>query len=265
MRKILLAAFMAVCLASATAFAEDERLDISLTGFYAFDSTYDENPMPGIADQSYIWGDFDSIYGNLDFKLRIYKKLFFFGGFRYGAILPNTMYLNSLQNSLTIGGSVWGFHADLAYRLKETDLATMDVYVGFLYGNGVKQFYDYTEAGTVVSAGNFGNYAIALFGPEIGVCGRVSGSCGLGLSADLNVSPYYENATVVAGWTPEPMEESAAGWRYKFEAAGTWTLDTFYLGVGMSYEMIYYGYGDFATHDLTIRYAGPFLRVGLKI
>jgi hypothetical protein len=127
----------------------------------------------------------------------------------------------------------------------------------------VKQFYDYTEGGTVVAEGNFGIYASRFSGRDRRLRKRFGSA--VWVVADMNVSPYYEDATVVTGWAPDPVEESAKGWRYKFEAAGTWTLDNFYMGVGASYEMIYYGYGDFATHDLTIRYAGPFVRIGLKI
>lgn len=253
------------CILAAGAAYPAERLDVSVSGWYPFDSSYNEYPSPTTADQSYIWGKFDNVYGNVDFKLRLYRGLFLFGGFRYGVILPNLMYLNSLANSLTIGGSLWGFHADVAYRLIEDENATLDAYAGFLFGDGMKKFYDYTVSGTVVTPGNFGFYSIQLFGPEIGVSGAIKSSIGIGFAADFNVSPYYENATAVSGWTPELIEESAKGWRYKLEAALTYTVSKAYFELGAAYEMIHYNYGDYATHDLTIRYAGPFLRAGMKI
>lgn len=244
MRKVL---FIIVLLAAAIPAGYSVWMDVELKAWAALDSDYSEYPGVSAPEQDYIWGRFPTSYVQLSLQMQIVDRFYIRAGGQYGVIHPGTMFLDSITNTVAIHGSLWGFHTDAVYRLGERDEEYLDVYLGFLYTSAVKYL------------GSSGAYRIRLFGPQLGVKARGLFTEHFGYYADFFTSPHFENNSDISGIAPSLIEESAAGFRYGFDAAFLWEFDWFSFRVGLKYEKINYYSGQFATHSLDIRYAGPYL------
>ncbi len=230
-----------------------EALTIDLTTWLAPDSEYGEYPGPDALPQNYIWGKFPSDFFKLDVQLQIWDRIYVRLGGQYGIILPSTMYLDSITNSLSIQGDLWGFHTDLAYRLGENSRGYLDIYAGFVYTAAVKHL------------GAAGDYNIVLFGAQLGVKAKSLFTDHFGMYGEVYGFPLFENSTSFPGVPPQLIEESAKGYRYGFDTAFVLEYDWITVRAGVQYERIYYASGPYATHDLGIRYAGPYITLGFRI
>ena len=263
MKKVLVIALFALFTVS-LGFANhnpDSFLNISLRDWYAFDSMYDEYPSPATI-QNYIWGKFPSNFPELSAKVRVYDFIFAEGSFSLINILSSTMYLNSLQENLTIDGSGWLMRANICFRVVESEHGYLDLYTGFRYSAGTKNFYDYSTNGVIVMPGNFGGYSFQMLGAQFGMHARFYFCDIAGLDAVISGTPFFENSSVITGWPGGPTSEHAAGYNYSFRGGVVFDIDDLSLTVGGQYEYMYYGYNDNATHDLTVRYAGPYIEAG---
>ncbi len=228
-------------------------LDIDLTAWTALDSEYGEYPGPTAPEPDYIWGNFPTTYFSLDTQITVWNRFILRLSGTYGIMHPSTMYLDSYTNSLPISGSLWGFHPDIVYRLLDEKDSYLDIYIGFSYTSAVKHL------------GSIGEYSIVLFGAQAGIKGEASLSDHLGIFGEIYGFPLFENSSTVSGVAPQLIEESAKGYRYGFDTALCWTFFWFQLKTGLRYQRIYYKSGEFATHDLGIRYAGPYISLGFHL
>lgn len=231
-------------------------------------SSYDELAGEGFSGEPQrIWGDFDSYYAEADLGLGFLDWLWLRVGGKGGFIAPNSMYLGSEENSLTIGGGIYGFEVGPAFRIALGSDLDIDLGLSFSYTGGVKTFADYAQAGAVVLPGTFGSYAFAMFGPNAFVRGRYRfpRSLPLALSISAYGSPFFENHSAVSGWDPEPKEEFADGYRYGGWAAIEWVLGPFAgVELGWQAERMQYAPGELATHSLGILFSGPFAGLRLR-
>jgi hypothetical protein len=264
MKKLLVTALLSM-IAAGSGFAKHNPasfMDISLRDWYAFDSMYDEYPSPTTPGPMYIWGKFPSNFPELTVKVRVFDFLFAEGSFSLINILNSTMYLNSLQDKLTIDGTGWLIRANICFRVIESDQGYLDLYTGFRYSTGKKNFYDYSSGGSIVNPGNFGYYAFQMLGPQFGMRARFYFCDIIGLDTSISGTPYFENSSEVAGWSPTPKLEHAAGYNYSFKGGIVFDIDNLSITLGGQYEFLYYAYDELTSNDLTIRYAGPYVEVG---
>lgn len=226
---------------------------------------YKEYPGSTTSDSSFIWGNFNTRFIGAELDARIFAMIIINAGYTYGTILGNRMYINSLDNYLTIGGASNGGYANVCIRTIDGMNGYLDIYTGFMYTSAEKKFSDFTSSGTVLNPGEFGSYKINMFGPNFGLRGDWVISSFMGIGGKIEGSPYYENNTVVSGWTAEPIEEYAKGYRYAAEFSVDFKFLLFDLKAGARSEKIHFNSGENATHDLDITYIGPFANVGFSI
>ena len=228
--------------------------------YLAFDSSFEEYPDPKISNRDFIWGNFDTMFFEAGAKANVFAGILVGIRYNYGIILSNRMFLDDIDTYLTIGGFTHSFDISIGYRILQTDRSTLDVFAGFRYAYAMKNFRDYTKNGSVQMPGNFGNYVIHMFGPLVGIELKAPVFDYIGIRTTLVWDPYFENKTVVTGWTPQPIQESATGSRVALDAAIVGEISGFQLDLGYSYESVLFNYGLYATHSLGYVYAGPYLR-----
>jgi len=270
MKKLFLIIFTLISVAILNGGLLDQNMNFSifrLSVSYndAMMSDYKEYPGSTTSDSSFIWGKFNTKFTNVNLDSRIFASLILDIGYTNGNISANKMYINSLQDFLTINGASNGFHANLVFRMIEGMNGYFDIYGGFIYTSAEKKFNDYISSGVSVFPGEFGSYKINMFGPNIGVRADWIVSSFFGIGGKIEGSPYYENNTVVAGWTSVPIEEYAKGYRCAAEFSMNYKFLLFDINLGARFEKVHFNSGGNATHDLDITYMGPFLEVGLSI
>jgi len=239
------------------------RLSVSYND--AMMSDYKEYPGEETSDSSFIWGDFNTRFVNVNLDSRIFASFILDIGYTNGAISSNKMYINSLQDFLTIKGASNGFHANLDFRIIEGTNGYFDIYGGFIYTSAEKKFNDYMSSGVSVFPGEFGSYKINMFGPNMGLRADWIVSSFWGIGGKIEGSPYFENNTIVAGWTENPIEEYAKGYRCAAEFSINYKFLLLDINMGARFEKVHFNSGENATHDLDITYIGPFAELGFSI
>lgn len=245
---------------SRAAFSASPEVNIKL--WPAVFSGYYEKPDPAGMETMHIWGDFPCYFAEADINIPILSWLWLNPHVKGGLIGPESMFLGSSNSYLTIGGSIWGFDANLSFRVMDSKPLVLDLYTGFTLTAGRKTFTDFTVLTIVMMAGNFGYYDFTMFGPQVGFKGiwRPLQNEFL-ITAHFYYSPRYENHTTVAGWGPEPKVEYAEGFRAGGFLLAGYSLGAWTISAGWQFEKIYFSYGALATHDLDITYGGPVLTV----
>lgn len=269
-KSILISALAVLTFISAEAGLLDQNYNysifrLSFTYNDAMMADYKEYPGSIAEDSSFIWGRFNTRFAVAELDARIFAMLILNAGYKYGSILQNSMYINSLSDYLTISGSSNGGHVNVCLRTIDGMNGYFDVFAGFMYTSAEKQFTDFNSSGTIVNAGDFGKYKINMFGPNFGIRADWVLSSFIGIGGKIEGSPYFENNTTVSGWTAEPIEEFAKGYRCSTEFSVDFKFILFDLKAGARFEKIHFNSGENATHDLDITYMGPFANLGFSI
>ncbi len=214
-----------------------------------------------------IWGDFSTWFADIDAGLEILPWLFLRGRTQAGRISPNNMYIGNEISYLGISGYVVGFDLGPGFRLPNTGTLETELGFSFSYRGGTKFFSDFSQDGTVFFPGQFGSYVFKMFGPDAWLSLGLGPWANLPLTISLRAhgSPLFENHSLVSGWSPDPKEEFAKGFRYGgFLSLGWRLVPDVYLESGWHLERMYYRSGELATHDLDILYSGPYLGILLR-
>lgn len=232
---------------------------ISLEGWSAFQSRFDENPGPETA--GHVWGEFGTQYLTGTAEYRIIGGLLAGVTAGYLVILDNTMYLHSNDTFTHFNGDAWQVVGNAYYRFWESDKNYADIGAGYQYVSAVKRFFDFTTLGTVTNPGNWGTYKINYSGAIYVVRGQLWPLADFGLSGCVTGSPVMVNATEVSGYGPV-LQESAVGLRYRLEGALLWAPAAgWQAALGYRYEDLYFQEPSPTSFDLSIIYGGPFLSV----
>ncbi|MFH1981984.1 MAG: hypothetical protein ABIL58_09065 [Pseudomonadota bacterium] len=263
---IFLVFFLVGAVGAPTALAEQAagpKWKVTLGGWFANDSSYDENP--GSQTSGKVWGDFATNWYALVFEGRLSDRFLFDVGYTRGDIQKNRMYLHATSSYTEISGFANKFHGTGYYRLIEDAGSYLDGSLALYYNAANKSFSDKVTNGVLTNPGEWGDYSINWFGAALGARGRYMLVPVFGFGGKLGVSPYVSNNTEVTGYGPV-MKESANGWGYNGEVSAVWIpgLSGFEVEAGYRYERIYFNEPSASSFDLDIRYGGPFVEVSYR-
>jgi len=240
---------------------------IEFSYWNAFDASYIETASEDVLiDLGDIWGDFNTQF----FELKYRKTYLHFVGIelnvRGGLIQPNFMYLYNENSYLTIGGGMAGADLNVLFiPIQKKDLG-LAVFAGFSYTYTNKTFTDYSVYTIPINSGTFGSYKASMFGPQAGLMANKSFLNGL-ISLDLNLytNPLYENEVVLSGWSSDPTDDYAKGYRFGASFFADAHLLKFYAGLGYRYEKSYFKYSMNDKYDLDFHFSGVQLRAGIEL
>lgn len=236
--------------------------DINIMLYPALLSSFYETPSAESGLNNIIQGQFGTIFAEGSTDIQFLPWFTFHPAVHIGWIMPNTMYLDTAKTTtVTIGGYVIGFNADIGFRPLNDKNYYAEIRAGFVLNTGDKLFFDYTENGTVYKSGLAGNYHFFMFGPEFTLEGRWTfiPTIGLGLLASGYWSPSYENHSTVQN-KDGTKSDFAPGSRWGTKVLITWNNPDILAALGWKYEKIYFT-SDYSTHDLSIIYSGPIAQV----
>ncbi len=239
---------------------------ISLNGYSAFDAEYNEFPDAASPSQDHIWGKFDTdfIGGSIEIRPLI-PLLIIHGGYNRGMIKTNNMYIASPDQHLKISGSSNDFNVNVGIRPFNGAKGYMDITAGFCYLGAKKTFTDFIVDPDTIMPGTFGSYEAKMFGPQVTVRGKGIVHTFFGIGASISYSPYFENHSTVTGWTADPKQEFAKGYRYKAEGMIMFKFSLVDITAGMRFEKLYFNSSSEVTHDLNLIYSGPFVELGVSL
>lgn len=231
--------------------------DISVRYWNASNSTFSEYPELGTGR---VFGDFDTSFFTLRSEFYISSMVRGNMNISYGIINENIMTIDNQATTIRFDGTVWNTKVNAAYALVEDDGSFIDAEVGFYFAKGIKKFYDKTISGTLVTPGNWGEYRITYYGPQVGVHGRQTLFTPIALDAAFVWRPALFNSTSVTGLE----DESTDGHGYEYSVALASDIGpTVSLFAGYAYENIYFNPTEI-SYDLTIEYAGLFFGAGVS-
>jgi len=260
-KTLLLALFTLIALNGKAQF---DKVDLSF--WNASGSSFMETPSPDLAfSLGNIWGDFDTRFIEADVQKSIMKLFAVNLHLRTGFIQPNSMYLYNENSYLTIGGAIFGGNLNLLFCPFNSKDLRLAAYAGFSYTRTNKQFNDYQLLGVIINSGNFGYYKSSMFGPEIGIIAGKSFLMDLiDVELTLFTDPLYENEVLVAGWSADPEDDYAKGYRFGGSLFAGVQLSKYYAGLGYRYEKSYFKYSINDQYDLDLHFSGLQLRAGVK-
>lgn len=239
---------------------------LSVNGYSAFDSEYNEFPDATSPSQDQIWGKFDTDFFGGSVEIRpLIPFLIIHGGYKRGMIKTNQMYIASPDQHLTIAGSSNDFNVNVGVRPFNGAKGYLDVTAGFCYLGAKKTFTDFIVEPDTVNPGTFGSYEAKMFGPQVTVRGKGIVHTFFGVGATITYSPYFENHSIVTGWSADPKTEFAKGYRYLAEAMVMFKFSLVDVTAGMRFEKMYFNSSSEVTHDLNLLYSGPFIELGVSL
>jgi len=263
---ILLFCFLVGAVSAPTAHAGQAagpNWKVTLGGWFAIDSSYDENP--GDQATGKVWGDFDTNWYSFVLERRLTDRFLIDAGYTRGDIQENRMYLHTTSSYTDISGYANKFHGTGYFRIIESGASYLDGSLALYYNAANKSFSDKVTNGVLTNPGEWGDYTIDWFGAALGARGRYMLVPAFGFGGKLAVSPYVSNHTEVTGYGA-PMKDSTTGWGYNFEASAVWIpgLSTVEVEAGYRGERIYFMAPSGSSFDLDIRYGGPFIEVSYR-
>jgi len=243
-----------------TQFAAAQGVEFTLNVWPAVISNYYEKPDPAGSSTDIVKGDFPNYIMEAEARIPVLSWLYI-GADLKGSIIGSADMFIGDNASLTIGGGMYGFSADIIFRFLSSESIVAEAYGGFSLTGGTKTFTDYTEGGVIVTPGDSGYYTFAMFGPQMGIYAK-AGSLGKGIVffIDGYWSPSYENHAAVQNQTYK--EDFANGYRLGITGGAGYDFNEWSIMAGWKYEKLYYYYGPEAEYDLDINFGGPYVRCG---
>jgi hypothetical protein len=242
-----------VCLAS----DPENDLKVSAEVWLANDSEYTEDAVPRTAI-----GPHGEISTNF-FKLLLEKgfgNVILAGSLNLGSIQENRMYLDYAETDwVDIDGDIIGGEISGYYRVGD-ETRYIDFGAGYLVSHTTKEFYDHTVSGVPdpERQGNFGRFKMDHQILSAKVRGRVMKD-EFGVEGRASYGKAW-NDTTVEGWPGGTTNEETDGYDYSLELAALWTpMPDLEVKAGYRHERLYFDHPSEGSHDLDVRYNGPFL------
>lgn len=258
-KKWFLLAMSVLCIAPANVCRAAESsadLKVTVEAWVANNSEYTEDAVPRTAIGPH--GELSTNFYKLSLE-KGFGNVYLVGSLNLGSIQEQRMYLDYAETDhVEIDGNIIGGEISGYYRVGDSS-RYLDFGAGYLFSHTTKEFYDHTVSGVPdpERQGNFGRFKMDHQILSAKIRGRVTKG-DFGLEGRASYGKAW-NETTVEGWPGGTTREETDGYDYALELAALWMpMPELEVKAGYRHERLYFDPPSAGSHDLDVRYNGPF-------